>query len=197
MADGTAAGLQTGKSLRRDLESRKRERDEAFKRIDSSLTGKGAATIYRDKFGKKVDIAAQRAEEAAKKRKEEAEEEARMEWGKGIKQKQDAEEMARRLAEERAMPLAIYKDDRRLNEELMDRDRWGDPMAFMAKKKKKGGKEYPQYKGPWPPNRFNVRPGYRWDGVDRSNGFEAQYFQQQNAKMAMAEEAYKWSTEDM
>ena len=32
---------------------------------------------------------------------------------------------------------------------------------------------------------------------DRSNGFERQYFEKRNARAALANEAYKWSVEDM
>lgn len=40
-------------------------------------------------------------------------------------------------------------------------------------------------------------PDEKWDGVDRSNGYEKKWFDSQNAKKARKEEAYKYSTSDM
>ena len=64
-----------------------------------------------------------------------------------------------------------------------------------AAQKKAGG--MPIYKGSWDQNRYNVRPGYRWDGVDRGNGFEKRYFRSLNAKKALKEYEIQYLTEDM
>ncbi|TPX45518.1 hypothetical protein SeLEV6574_g03821 [Synchytrium endobioticum] len=195
MADGTAAGLQTGASVRADLDRTKREQDSVLSRI-ANQGGRDAETIYRDKTGKKVDIAAERAELLAQRRKREAEEEKQMEWGKGLVQSREKETSFKRIEMERSAPLAVYKDDVEYNNVLKNRDRWGDPMAGLVKKPA-NKKEYPKYKGPWPPNRFNIPPGHRWDGVDRGNGFESKMFLSKNTKVARADAAYQWSTEDM
>ncbi|XP_037799560.1 BUD13 homolog [Penaeus monodon] len=96
--------------------------------------------------------------------------------------------------------FARMADDVDMNTKLKQVTREEDPMLeYMMKKQMKETKQplKPLYKGPFPPNRFNIRPGYRWDGVDRSSGFENQWFERQNNRRAVEEDAYKWSVSDM
>lgn len=48
-----------------------------------------------------------------------------------------------------------------------------------------------------PTNRYDIRPGRHWDGVDRTNGFEKDFIRHQNEKKAQEKEAMMWSMEDM
>jgi hypothetical protein len=50
---------------------------------------------------------------------------------------------------------------------------------------------------PAPVNRYNLRPGRHWDGVDRSTGFEKEMFKMINQKNAQELEARMWAQEDM
>lgn len=199
MSDGSLAGLQAGKDLKLDAKRKQKAQQEMLSRMTSEESGKYAKTIYRDKYGKKVDLAVEKARLAAEQRQKEAEAEKDMVWGKGLVQQREREEMVKKLKQERDRSFAVYRDDKELNEEQMEKDRWGDPMAKLIKKKSSKNKTIrPKYNGPPPPpNRFNIEPGYRWDGVDRSNGFEEKYFQMKNQKESTSEVAYKWSTEDM
>ena len=66
-------------------------------------------------------------------------------------------------------------------------------IAYVSLKQPK-----PVYKGPPPkPNRYGLRPGYRWDGTDRGNGFEDKVLEALHSKGRKKEEAYKWSAADM
>ena len=41
------------------------------------------------------------------------------------------------------------------------------------------------------PNRYGIRPGRHWDGVDRSTGFEQELFKTQNQVRARDHSAWK------
>ncbi|KAJ3338294.1 bud site selection protein [Gonapodya sp. JEL0774] len=196
MADGTHAGLQRASDVAKQAAARREEEDSRLRRMDTRASGKDADTVYRDKSGRKVNPALEKAETLERQRKEEAELERQMQWGRGLAQMREAENRAKQLSGGGALPMARYADDRDMNEAMKVVDRWGDPMAGMVRKKVKVNR--PVYKGPLPaPNRFGIAPGYRWDGVDRSNGFESDFFKRKNDKIALREEAHKWSAEDM
>ncbi|KAF9929019.1 Pre-mRNA-splicing factor cwc26 [Linnemannia zychae] len=194
-----AVGLQSAEQVRRKMMKEKEMIDRRNTK-ESSTSGRDAETIYRDARGRKVDRVQEKIEAAEAARREIEKQERHMEWGKGLVQREAEEEKKKREQEEKLKPLARYKDDKELNEELKERDRWNDPAAMFltgTKKSKKSAPKFPLYQGNFPSNRFNIRPGYRWDGVDRSTGFEKDYIQRMNTRKNNAAEAHMWSVEDM
>ncbi|RUP49705.1 Pre-mRNA-splicing factor CWC26 [Jimgerdemannia flammicorona] len=198
MTSGARVGLQTYAETKAETELLRAEHNARMRALDPEQSGRDAETVYRDASGRKVDMALKKAEEKRAKQEEIERQEKMMEWGKGLVQRKDKEEQVRKEMEERAKPLARYVDDEELNDELRNKQLWNDPAAaFLTQKSKSKGPKKPTYKGPWPPNRFGIPPGYRWDGVDRSNGFEREFFSRQNTRAARAAEAYAWGSEDM
>jgi len=206
----------TAEEVKEDIRRIKEDEMLKFAAQDPSLVGKGAKAVFRDKEGKRIS-----EEEMRKSKESEKPKEIHIEWGKGLAQKREAEARLKELEAEKSKPFARTRDDPELDSMLKNRIRWGDPMAHLVKRKdpeflledfgddekmKESGFIVPQNipSHSWlkrgvdpPPNRYGIKPGRHWDGVDRSNGFEKDMFKLKNEKQAMEQEAYLWSVSDM
>ncbi|KAI1491239.1 Pre-mRNA-splicing factor of RES complex-domain-containing protein [Biscogniauxia mediterranea] len=223
MSDGTHAGLQSGAAVSQQLARRRDAERAEYEREARSQSYKQQQqeTVYRDATGRRVDVAMKRAElrREAEAAREKQEQERRALRGDA----QVAEARARReaLGDAALMGVARGADDEDLNRELKGKVRWGDTMAQFigasntggggkevtiaagGKKKSGGGssgaakgRQRPTYQGAWAPNRYQIPPGYRWDGVDRSNGFEAERFKAINRRERNKGLEYTWQMDD-
>lgn len=219
MSNGAHAGLQTAAAMSAQISSHRRA-EEMLDRGSSSKGRRGKAggggdgggeeeTIYRDASGRVVNIAMKRAEaraqaEEAERRKREEEDKKR-----GDVQIHQREERKRELAEAAETPFARGADDEKLNAELKERNVWGDPMAGQLETepvtaaKGKGVKVIsksitgrPLYKGAAAPNRYGIRPGHKWDGVDRGSGFEGEWFKARNVQKGRQDLEWNWMMDD-
>ncbi|KAK9667898.1 hypothetical protein RND81_13G018900 [Saponaria officinalis] len=211
-------GLITGKDVREEIAKIKKDEWSRFNEMDASASGRGAEAVYRFK-GKRVSK--DEYLKLTKKQEKPKEEEKKLEWGKGLAQKREAEANLQEMELEKAKPFARSRDDPDLDKMMKDRVRWGDPMAHLVKRKqselvlpdigdnekmKESGFIVPQdipshswlKRGlDFEPNRYGIKPGRHWDGVNRSTGYEKQLFKRTNEKRATDREAYLWSVSDM
>eukprot|EP00300_Choanocystis_sp_HF-7_P007794 c15517_g1_i1.p1 GENE.c15517_g1_i1~~c15517_g1_i1.p1 ORF type:complete len:273 (+),score=47.94 c15517_g1_i1:29-847(+) len=202
----TRTGLRSAEQLRADVMAKRIEEEQRFANADPNLLGRNSATVYRDKSGKKLT-----AEELEKKRSQEGKardpNEGKPEWGGGLVQRSERDRMKERLEEEKNSKFSRYADDEEMNDRLKQAVRWGDPMAAAAAQSqqqssaKAEGRSSQVKRRRCPhaaiPNRFGIPPGYQWDGVDRSNGFEARVVQSKYDKQQRDLLAYRDGCEDM
>jgi pre-mRNA-splicing factor CWC26 len=213
-------GLISGKDIGSEYRKKKEDEKLRFKNMDSELTGQNAEAVFRDKItGKRIS----KEEYLKSKQKKviEKPKEIKLEWGKGLAQKREAEARLQELELEKDKPFARTRDDPELDQMMKERVRFGDPMAHLVKKRKyettlvdlgddeemkKSGFIIPQSvpKHSWltrrleaASNRYGIKPGRHWDGVDRSNGTEKDLIKKTNERKATEIEAYLWSVADM
>lgn len=183
MSSGHSAGLQSATEFRKAESA-----IQGLKKKDKKDLDRGS-TVYRDKDGK-ILLNSKNSSESS-----ELNLENDGKWNIGTKQRQEAIDYASERYAIGQSTFARSVED--VDKYMRDIARNGDPMAkqpsltsdYRAKK---------LYAGPPPkPNRYNIRPGYRWDGVDRGNGFEDKVLAKVYGKKSRDEERYKVSCADM
>ncbi|KAL6187335.1 hypothetical protein ACLB2K_038735 [Fragaria x ananassa] len=206
------SGLISGRDISEEISKTKRAEQLRFQQMDPSETGENAANVFRNK--KTGERMSEEEKLKSEKKRDEKPKEIKVEWGKGLAQKREAEAKLEALEHDKDKPFARTRDDPELDKMMKEKVRWGDPMAHLVKKKfpeavlpnlgdsdkmKESGFIIPQDipNHSWlkrgldaAPNRYGIKPGRHWDGVDRSNGFEKKLFTQINEKQATQAEAY-------
>lgn len=202
MANGAMAGLQTAAQVTKALKRKQKEEMKKMKEAGLDSGGLAQQTIYRDASGRMINVKQKKEEAEDKAREEERKKKEEEESRKGDVQRREKEERRRELEEAKVMTVARGADDKQMNDELKQRERWNDPMAQLLASKKTSGRSAKSkssaksYQGAFEPNRYGIRPGWRWDGVDRGNGFERKWFAARNKAKDRAALEYHWEMDE-
>jgi pre-mRNA-splicing factor CWC26 len=198
MESGAKAGLQSAAEMAADMKKKEDEDKREAAKAAKELGSAAQETIYRDASGRIINVAMKRAEARKKAEDEERKEREKTKAARGDVQNAEAAKRQQQLRDAKTMTIARYADDTELNDELKERGHWNDPASGFLRKKKAGrsitGK--PLYQGAFQPNRYGIRPGHRWDGVDRGNGFETQWFNSRNRKANVEKLEYQWQQDE-
>lgn len=166
LSSGAHAGLQTAAQVE--------EQTRAKEARDKELALKSTANfnaVYRDERGRKIENYREQVE--TERKKEDLFEQSK----------------AKRLRELNMGELQLYMERHSLSEVPSTKNHdtlaTEDPAALFQGRNDTpkiptsflGRKLYDKLS---PENRFGIAPGGRWDGVDRSNGFERRWFAKQN-----------------
>lgn len=173
--EGKRSGLQSARDLKEESDKLRAKNSKMFEEMDTSVSGRFADTVYRQKQTKKKgkDSEEDQAKKERETKKTEELKEKYKSWNKGVAQIEDRRAQLEEMARVAAEPMARARDDDAMNAHLKEVLHAADPMANMIQKKRRdtaidrGELVYPSYHGHFVPNRFGIAPGYRWDGVDR------------------------------
>ncbi|KAJ2857581.1 Pre-mRNA-splicing factor cwc26 [Coemansia erecta] len=194
-------GLQTAEVFKEDADRERAYNMRKLQQAAADATAQNEKTVYRDaKSGEVIDIDKARKEDERKRQQLEEKRRLQAQWNKGLVQQRAKLDDQQRIESMRAESSSGGRDHRKPTDaheqELRARQHWDDPAAGFLENKTVERPKYPEYKGHAPPNRFGIRPGYRWDGVDRSNGFERDMFRRQAGASARRAQDYASSVAD-
>ena len=195
-SSSTLSGLVSAEEFQKNHEKQQKKKQKELKRIEAARKKAGHGNdhnkvIHRDGQGNIIDIKATKIEREIAKKKEEKL------WTSGKAQREKLMQQFEHMQDMAEAPFAQYSNNANSSrdDKLKSRSRVDDPMAQFDLKKddeddssssSSSSRKKKLYRGPpAPSNRFNVLPGYRWDGVDRGNGFEAKVIEslRRNGKM--------------
>ena len=182
------SGLVHGKEVKEMLEQSRSAREATL--MEGEGHGRHQAPVHR--VGGKI-VSHQEWKETQRKqdprfRRErqreldrEFEKKQRTEWKEGLEQSSERQAKAEEAIRIAAEPIGGGRGlSREYDNELRSKQRWDDPLSRQSLGTIQEDSERPRCRFQAPPNRFNIEPGYRWDGVVRGTDFEKRWFERSN-----------------